>query len=307
MQDLILKHLRFFPPFFPPGICHTQEIKSVSRPHTQLVVLPFGNTRAFPALLARICPCTRLLRAEAAGTILERDPSASTRSPEAAGTAQSRAGERHREKQRETERDGERRSDPRSAPPHRPRPPPPARTPGATPRSRARSRRGRAGQGRPRCAPPAGSPGPPPPHSPAAHVRGRAGRAERRERYCRGPAPGACAIQTPPHCMPGRARRATPRRARRAAPRRPLPAASSRPAPPASPRARAASGAGRQSREGARDGRVIPSPGARSSPCPPCLLGRVNAEAWVLSVKRSCLLRQPWWLHALLHYRRTTE
>lgn len=80
-------------PLLPPGICHTQEIKSVSRPHTLLVVLlPFGSTRACPALLARIRQHTRLLRAEPAGTILERNPSASARSPGAEGTAHGRAG-----------------------------------------------------------------------------------------------------------------------------------------------------------------------------------------------------------------------
>lgn len=134
MQNLIFKHLRFFPPFLPPGICHTQEIKSVSRPHTQLVVLPFGSTRAFPALLARIRHCTRSLRAQACWHHFRKGP---RRQEPLSG------GGRHRTQLCRGAGRGRRgagRSDPRSAPPHRPRPPPPARTPGAE-------------RARPRCAP----------------------------------------------------------------------------------------------------------------------------------------------------------
>lgn len=51
----------FLPPFSPLESVTPREQKSGSRPHTQPAALPLRSAKAFPALLAFICRCTRLL------------------------------------------------------------------------------------------------------------------------------------------------------------------------------------------------------------------------------------------------------
>lgn len=273
MQDLIFKHLWFCPPSFPLESVTPKKLNpSAEQASHPACCPPFRQHQSLPCSPGTYPPLHTLASSRGCWHHFRKGPK---------GQNPLSGGGRHRTQlcrdagRAAGEWDGATRTL------LCPRPPPPAPTPDATPRCRARSRRGRA---RPRRAPLGGGPGHPPRHSPAAHVRGRAGRAERRERYCRGPAPGACAIQTPPRCTPGRARCTTPRRTRRAASRRPLPAAASRPAPPrhappASPRARAASEAELRSREGAWECPVIA--GARLQR-PRCVrLPAAGDEPWV--------------------------
>lgn len=268
-------------PLLPPGICHTQEIKSVSRPHTLLVVLlPFGSTRACPALLARIRQHTRLLRAEPAGTILERNPSASARSPGAEGTAHGRAGAPG---EAAGQRDGAIR----------------ARAPPAVPAARQARRRGAApspdGAERGPAALPAAADGPAPLTRCSCSGPGRAGGAA----GALLPGPGARSLR---HSNAA-AVHAGPRALRHAPPRAPLGTAAPsagrglapRPAPPrpgcVTARRRGLGGGAAQP-GGSRECRVIPvvELGARAL----CLCAGRQCRAVVSSVQCSYWLRNPW-------------